>query len=56
MVEEAATSGEQTAAAVAAQPEFLRRVAVERPLPPGRVVYTGCGTSFHAAQTAGVAV
>ena len=56
MVERLALPGGQTAAAVAAQPEFLRRVAVDRPLPAGRVVYTGCGTSFHAAQTAGPAV
>jgi glucosamine--fructose-6-phosphate aminotransferase (isomerizing) len=47
---------EQTAAAVAAQPEWLAAVPTDRRLPPGRVVYTGCGTSFHAAQTAGPAV
>jgi glucosamine--fructose-6-phosphate aminotransferase (isomerizing) len=45
-----------TAAAIRSQPEFLRRVATAVRLPPGRVVYTGCGTSFHAAQTAGWAV
>jgi glucosamine--fructose-6-phosphate aminotransferase (isomerizing) len=28
----------------------------ERRLPAGRVVFTGCGTSFHAAQTGGEAV
>jgi glucosamine--fructose-6-phosphate aminotransferase (isomerizing) len=48
--------GEQTRAAIAAQPEWLRRVPTDRRLPPGRVVFTGCGTSFHAAQTGGEAV
>ena len=46
-------------AGVAAQPEWLRtlpeRVGDLR-LPEGRVVVTGCGTSFHAAQTAGDAI
>lgn len=43
--------------AVAAQPEWLRSVPTGLRLPAGaRVVYTGCGTSFHAAQTAGRAV
>jgi glucosamine 6-phosphate synthetase-like amidotransferase/phosphosugar isomerase protein len=40
-------------AAVAAQPDWLARVPVDRRLPPGRVVAVGCGTSFHAAQTTG---
>ena len=44
-----------TAAAIRSQPEFLARVAAAS-LPPGRVAYTGCGTSFHAAQTGGWAV
>ena len=48
--------GEQTRAAVAAQPEWLRAVPTNRRLPPGSVAYTGCGTSFHAAQTGGFAV
>jgi glucosamine--fructose-6-phosphate aminotransferase (isomerizing) len=40
--------------AVYAQPEWLRGVPVDRRLPEGaRVVYTGCGTSFHAAWTGG---
>jgi len=43
-------------AAVAAQPEWLRRVPTDRRLPPGSVAHTGCGTSFHAAQTGGFAV
>jgi glutamine---fructose-6-phosphate transaminase (isomerizing) len=46
-----------TRAAVLAQPDWLRRVPVDRRLPDGaRVVHTGCGTSFHAAQTGGDAV
>jgi len=28
-------------------------VPIDRRLPEGRVLHTGCGTSFHAAQTAG---
>jgi glucosamine--fructose-6-phosphate aminotransferase (isomerizing) len=39
--------------AIAAQPEWLRQVPTDRQLPEGRVLHTGCGTSFHAAQTAG---
>jgi glucosamine--fructose-6-phosphate aminotransferase (isomerizing) len=46
----------ETKAAIAAQPEWLRAVPTGRRLPSGRVVYTGCGTSFHAAQTGGEAV
>jgi fructoselysine-6-P-deglycase FrlB-like protein len=50
-------AGEQTRQAVFAQAEWLRRVPTDRRLPDGaRVVYTGCGTSFHAAQTGGDAV
>jgi glutamine---fructose-6-phosphate transaminase (isomerizing) len=46
-----------TRAAVFAQPEWLRAVPTDLRLPRGaRVVHTGCGTSFHAAQTAGAAV
>jgi glutamine---fructose-6-phosphate transaminase (isomerizing) len=42
---------------VLAQPEWLRSVPTDRRLPDGaRVVHTGCGTSFHAAQTGGRAV
>ncbi|MBA2615836.1 MAG: SIS domain-containing protein [Actinobacteria bacterium] len=51
--------GEQTRRSIAAQPEWLRGVerrVGERRLPAGRIVFTGCGTSFHAAQTAGEAV
>jgi glucosamine 6-phosphate synthetase-like amidotransferase/phosphosugar isomerase protein len=39
------------------QPEWLRRVPTDRRLPEdARVVFSGCGTSFHAAQTGGRAV
>lgn len=47
----------ETARAVRAQPEWLRQVPAAKELPSGaRVVFTGCGTSFHAAQTGGWAV
>jgi glutamine---fructose-6-phosphate transaminase (isomerizing) len=46
----------RTREAILAQPEWLRAVPTDRRLPAGRVVYTGCGTSFHAAQTGGEAV
>ena len=52
-------AGEQTRRAVDAQPEWLRGVAArvgDRRLPDGRAVFTGCGTSFHAAQTGGPAI
>jgi glutamine---fructose-6-phosphate transaminase (isomerizing) len=48
--------GEHMRAAVAAQPEWLRQVPTDGRLPAGSVAYTGCGTSFHAAQTGGFAV
>jgi glucosamine--fructose-6-phosphate aminotransferase (isomerizing) len=41
---------------VQAQPAWLRQVPTERRLPAGRVLFTGCGTSFHAAQTGGWAL
>jgi len=50
-------NGEKTRAAIAAQPDWLRAVPTDRRLPAGaRVLHTGCGTSFHAAQTGGEAV
>jgi glucosamine--fructose-6-phosphate aminotransferase (isomerizing) len=49
-------AGEKMRRAIHAQPEWLRQVPTDRRLPEGRVLYTGCGTSFHAAQTAGWAV
>ena len=50
---EKAVPGE-TRRAVHAQPHWLRSVPTDRRLPGGaRVVFVGCGTSFHAAQTGG---
>ncbi len=50
-------AGEQTKAAIAAQPEWLAQVPTDRRFPDGaRLVFTGCGTSFHAAMTGGNAV
>jgi glutamine---fructose-6-phosphate transaminase (isomerizing) len=47
----------ETRRAVEAQPEWLRAVPTDKRLPEGAsVVHTGCGTSFHAAQTGGWAV
>ena len=49
--------GEQTRRAIAAQPEWLARVPTDRRFPDGaRLLFTGCGTSFHAALTGGEAV
>src|SRR5436189_4146797 len=49
--------GEQTRRAIAAQPEWLAQVPTDRRFPDGaRLLFTGCGTSFHAAQTGGDAV
>jgi glutamine---fructose-6-phosphate transaminase (isomerizing) len=51
------SSESQMRRAVFAQPEWLRQVPSGHRLPFGaRVVHTGCGTSFHAAQTGGDAV
>ena len=50
------SDGGRTRRAIEAQPEWLRGVPTDRRLPAGRAVYTGCGTSFHAAQTGGEAV
>jgi glutamine---fructose-6-phosphate transaminase (isomerizing) len=52
-------SGELTRNAIHEQPEWLRGVPErvgDRRFPKGRVVFTGCGTSFHAAQTGGEAL
>lgn len=39
------------------QPAWLRGVPTSQRLPDGaRVVFVGCGTSFHAAQTGGIAL
>ncbi|HET8651271.1 MAG TPA: SIS domain-containing protein [Gaiellaceae bacterium] len=48
-------AGENTREAVFAQPERLRQVPTDRRLSDERVLFTGCGTSFHAAQTGGEA-
>jgi len=50
-------AGEQTRRGIAAQPTWLRQLHVEERLPDGAsVIFTGCGTSYHAAQTAGPAI
>jgi fructoselysine-6-P-deglycase FrlB-like protein len=50
-------AGEQTRAAIAEQPEWLAQVPTDKRLPDGaRALFTGCGTSFHAAMTGGEAV
>ncbi len=44
--------GEETRRAIAVQPEWLARVPTDRRFPEGaRLLFTGCGTSFHAART-----
>jgi fructoselysine-6-P-deglycase FrlB-like protein len=44
--------GEQTRRAIAAQPEWLAQVPTDKRFPAGaRLLFTGCGTSFHAART-----
>ncbi|HKS78182.1 MAG TPA: hypothetical protein VJQ07_04870 [Gaiellaceae bacterium] len=49
--------GEETSRAIAAQPEWLAKVPTDRRFPDGaRLLFTGCGTSFHAAMTGGDAV
>jgi fructoselysine-6-P-deglycase FrlB-like protein len=49
--------GEQTRRAIAAQPDWLAQVPTDRRFPDGaRLLFTGCGTSFHAAMTGGEAV
>jgi glutamine---fructose-6-phosphate transaminase (isomerizing) len=52
-------AGEQTRRAIFAQPDWLGGVPERiggRRLPEGRVLFTGCGTSFHAALTGGEAI
>jgi fructoselysine-6-P-deglycase FrlB-like protein len=49
--------GEETKQAMAAQPAWLARVPTDKRFPDGaRLLFTGCGTSLHAAMTAGEAV
>src|SRR3984893_18331451 len=51
------TRGERTRQGIEAQPDWLRAVPTDRRFPDGaRPLFTGCGTSFHAAQTGGDAV
>jgi glutamine---fructose-6-phosphate transaminase (isomerizing) len=49
-------AGEKTREAVFAQPNWLRSVPTDRRFPDARLLFTGCGTSFHAAQTGGESV
>ena len=49
-------NGDLTRAAIATQPEWLRQIPADLRFPDARLLYTGCGTSFHAAQTGGDAV
>ncbi len=49
-------AGEKTREAVHSQPEWLRGVPTDRRFPDARLLFTGCGTSFHAAQTGGEAL
>jgi glucosamine--fructose-6-phosphate aminotransferase (isomerizing) len=49
-------AGEKTREAIFAQPDWLRQVPTDRRLPAGRALFTGCGTSYHAALTGGEAV
>ena len=47
-------AGDRTKAGIALQPEWLRALDVAERLPDGaRAVFTGCGTSFHAALACG---
>jgi glutamine---fructose-6-phosphate transaminase (isomerizing) len=48
-------AGEHTRAAIFAQPEWLSRVPTSPRFPDAKLLFAGCGTSFHAAQTAGEA-
>jgi len=49
--------GEETRRAIAAQPDWLSQVPAGKRFPDGaRILFTGCGTSLHAAMTGGEAV
>jgi glutamine---fructose-6-phosphate transaminase (isomerizing) len=49
--------GEQTRRAIAAQPDWLAQVPTDRRFPDGaRLLFSGCGTSYHAAMTGGAAL
>jgi glutamine---fructose-6-phosphate transaminase (isomerizing) len=50
-------TGELTRLAIASQPDWLAQVPCDRRFPPrAHRLFTGCGTSFHAACTGGEAV
>jgi glucosamine--fructose-6-phosphate aminotransferase (isomerizing) len=49
-------NGEHTRAGIRAQPDWLAQVRTDLRFPDARVLLTGCGTSFHAAQTGGEAM
>jgi glucosamine--fructose-6-phosphate aminotransferase (isomerizing) len=50
-------AGDQTRFGIAVQPTWLRELHVEERLPEdAQILFTGCGTSYHAAQTAGSAI
>jgi len=56
-IEVSGVHGEQTKRAIAAQPEWLAQVPTDRRFPAdARLLFTGCGTSFHVALTGGDAV
>jgi glucosamine--fructose-6-phosphate aminotransferase (isomerizing) len=46
----------QTRRSIFLQPDWLRAVPTGERFPDGKLLFTGCGTSFHAAQTGGDAV
>jgi glutamine---fructose-6-phosphate transaminase (isomerizing) len=46
-------AGDLTRKALFSQPDWLRHVPTERRLPDRKLLFSGCGTSFHAAQTGG---
>jgi glucosamine--fructose-6-phosphate aminotransferase (isomerizing) len=49
-------NGELTQRGIRVQPDWLAQVPTDLSLPVGRTLFTGCGTSFHAAQTGGPAI
>jgi glutamine---fructose-6-phosphate transaminase (isomerizing) len=53
---DASIPGEKTRESVFSQPEWLRRIVADERFPDGVLVFTGCGTSYNAAQTGGRAV
>jgi fructoselysine-6-P-deglycase FrlB-like protein len=56
-IEVSGVHGEQTRRAIAAQPKWLAQVPTDRRFPAdARLLFTGCGTSFHVALTGGDAV